>query len=185
MITPFIGACVTGMIADGRAQVARCRQEAAEYRYKYGHEISVELLAKRMATLAQVSTQQAAMRPLGIALTLIGWDEELGQAQVFKCDPAGYYVGYVACSAGPKSTELMTALEKRFKNNSKTSQTAHLGDSMQETLLIGLSVLSSTLSLEFKADEIEIGLVDRHSQRFRTLDSHEIDTLLTALAERD
>ncbi len=37
--------------------------------------------------------QHAYMRPLGVVSMLIGIDEERGP-QLFKVDPAGYYVGY-------------------------------------------------------------------------------------------
>ena len=44
-------------------------------------------------------TQHAYMRPLGVCAILCAIDEERGP-QLFKTDPAGYFVGYKATAAG-------------------------------------------------------------------------------------
>lgn len=53
-------------------------------------------------------------------MTVIGVDPEFGP-QIFKLDPAGYYVGFHATSAGQKQQEAMNHLEKKWKklNNGK------------------------------------------------------------------
>ena len=51
---------------------------------------------------------------IGLAMILIGIDPEYGP-QCFRLDPAGYFVGFHATSAGQKQQEAMNHLEKKWK----------------------------------------------------------------------
>lgn len=53
-------------VADARAQVQKARFEVAEFKYQNGYDMPVDALAKRLANIAQVSTQRATIRPYGI-----------------------------------------------------------------------------------------------------------------------
>eukprot|EP01117_Protostelium_nocturnum_P008916 TRINITY_DN31_c0_g1_i1.p1 TRINITY_DN31_c0_g1~~TRINITY_DN31_c0_g1_i1.p1 ORF type:complete len:247 (-),score=62.15 TRINITY_DN31_c0_g1_i1:96-836(-) len=175
-LTDKVGCVVTGMIADAKSQVQRTRYEAAEFKHKYGYDIPVQYLAKRVADVAQIYTQHASMRPLGVEMILIGMDEEVGP-QVYKCDPAGAYTGFKATASGTKDQDAINFLEKKFKSNPKLS-----GD---QTIQMAISSLQSVLSADFKPTEIEVGVVSKQNPRFTLLTAAEIDSHLTQIAERD
>ena len=78
------------------------------------------------------------MRPLGISMIIVGLDSDPTRGpQVFKVDPAGYYVGFRATAAGVKQTEAINYLEKQFKKGSSSisgvSGTAASTTESQET----------------------------------------------------
>jgi len=175
-ITENIGCAMTGLIADAKSQVQRTRYEAAEFKHKNGYEIPVSYIAKRAADVSQIYTQHAYTRPLGTEMILIGMDDEFGP-QLFKCDPAGTFVGYKAVGSGQKEQEATNFLEKKFKHDPKLNT--------DETIQMAISSLQSVLSADFKSTEIEVGVVSVKNRRFTTLTSQEIDYHLTQIAEKD
>jgi len=111
-ISKGVGCVMTGSIADARALVMDAISESSDFAYRYGYEMPCDALAKRLANMNQLYTQRAYSRPLGVAGTLISVDFERGP-QLYKFDPAGYYIGYRATAAGPKMQEALNFLEKK------------------------------------------------------------------------
>src|SRR5690242_3473880 len=96
------------------------RQFAGDYRYDYGYEIPINVLAEKVGEVCQVYTQHAYMRPLCVVSLLFTIDDELGP-QLFKIDPAGHYMGYKAAATGEKEQSAVNHLEREFKKKSDFS----------------------------------------------------------------
>ena len=126
------------------------------------------------------------MRPLGVATTLISVDSEFGP-QLYKCDPAGYYVGYKATASGPKQQEALNHLEKKLKNKDFAE------GNWEDVVDLGISTLSTVLSVDFKKGELEVGIVggpksgdaEGSESEFRALTEEEIEERLQAISEKD
>ncbi|AMD22257.1 HGL083Wp [Eremothecium sinecaudum] len=178
-ISKHIGMCATGPIPDARNVAVRCKSIAAEFRYEYGYDIPVHVLAKRLANVFQTYTQRAYMRPLGVILTFISVDEETGPA-IYKCDPAGYYTGYKATAAGPKQHELITGLEKHFK---KLNADYIQEDDWQKVAEFAITHMINSLGADFSSKDLEVGIAVK--DKFFVLTQDEIDERLVAIAEED
>ncbi|KAJ6699355.1 PROTEASOME SUBUNIT ALPHA/BETA [Salix purpurea] len=159
-ITKFLGLLATGMT-----------ELIISYKF-----ILIFFCICRIADKSQVYTQHAYMRPLGVVAMIVGIDEENGP-QLYKCDPAGHFFGHKATSAGLKEQEAINFLEKKMKNDPVLSY--------EETVQTAISALQSVLQEDFKATEIEVGVVRTGDRVFTVLSTDEIDEHLTAITERD
>ena len=136
----------------------------------------VHILADKVAEFAQLYTQQAYMRPLCCITMLFGIDEEKGP-QLFKIDPAGYYVGYKATAAGEKEQSATNQLEREFKKKSDFSR--------DDAVRIAVKALQNTLSMEFRSTDIEIGIASVEDDYVKFLTPEEIEKELTRIGEID
>jgi len=172
-LSPKIGCVMTGLLADGRSLVARARQEATNFEYNNGFSIPVSHLAERIADIAQVNTQHAGRRTMAADMILCSIDDEKG-AQLFQCDPTGYFMAYKATASGSKSQEAVSILERQVTQDMD----------FEHTVRCAIMTLQTTVSADFKPDEIEVGVVE-NGKNFRPLTEQEIEEHLTAIAERD
>ena len=83
-----------------------------------------------------------------------------------------------ATSAGSKDQEAENFLEKKCKGDPSFS--------FDETVQTAISALQNVLSEDFRASEIEVGVVSEANERkFRVLSNSEVEEHLTAISERD
>ena len=134
----------------------------------------VHVLARRIADLCQVHTQEASNRAMACVMLLIGVDDEKG-AQVYKVDPAGHYLPYKAVATGKSEQEAMNFLEKRVADLATLDENA--------TIEMAIMSMQYVLSTDFKGSEIEVGVVTAGS-KLRFLKEEEIEMRLNAISEK-
>lgn len=175
-ITQGIGGIVVGKPADARAQVQRARYTAAEFKYKNGYDMPVEYLTHKLANNAQLYTQHAFMRASGTVGIFCAIDDEKGP-QLYRVDPAGHYLGYRGCAAGPKEQEACNLLQTKLKANSNMT--------LAETMQCAILTLQTVVGSDLRPTDLEVALVTAQNTRFRVLSEEEIDEQLTIISERE
>jgi 20S proteasome subunit alpha 1 len=131
-----------------------------------------------MADIAQVFTQRAGIRCLGVTLALFSIDDEDGP-QLYTVDPAGYYVGYFAVAVGQKEIEATNYLEKKLKE--KPSYNLNFDDTVQ----VSISTLQYVLNSEIKSNEIEVAVVTTNNSKMEILSDKSVDKFLKNISEKD
>ena len=108
-------------------------------------------------------------------VTLCGCDEEFGP-QLYKIDPSGQSIGYKAVATGTKEQAATSLIEKQFKKcDGKWDQ--------KQAVETAIKVLSSVISSDFKANEIEVGFASVDKPLFRKLSIEEVEGFLAEMAD--
>lgn len=176
-ITDEVGSAMVGIPGDCRSIVFRARDIAMRFQHKMGYKIPVHYLCQKIANLHQLYTQHAYMRLHACCGIFIGVDEEQQVPVIYQFDPAGWFAGYKACAAGAKEQEATNALEKLVRNKGFVTE--------RETVEEAIAALQSILMVDFKPNEIEVGVVSLQNPSFRRLDETTIERYLNWIAERD
>lgn len=182
-VTDHVGVCTTGRAPDGRAIVQRAREAASEYKYNQGIPMPLSHLAKRLGDKAQVRTQSAGLRPMGVMTTLVGVEQNddtgVWEPKIFSVDPAGWVGGHFAFAAGKKYLEANSFLEKKMKSTNFDSL------SEEEVAIIALETIQHAVDATLRASDLEVGRVTAAKREFEKVSDEQVEKWLTTLAEAD
>jgi 20S proteasome subunit alpha 2 len=122
-------------------------------------------IVKFAAAVMQQYTQRGGVRPFGVSLLIIGWEET---PTLWQIDPSGMFWAWKATALGKRSDGSRTFLERRF-NEELT---------IQDAIQIAISTLKEGFDGQISADLIEVAVVDEN-RKFRVLSTTEIKEFLT------
>merc|ERR1712168_919696 len=145
-ITKHVGMVYSGMGPDYRLLVKSARKLAQQYFLTYQEPIPTTQLVQRVASVMQEYTQQGGVRPFGVSVLLVGWDDE--RPYLFQCDPSGSYFAWKATAIGKNFVSGKAFLEKRY------NEQLELEDAVHTAIL----TLKESFEGQMTEDNIEIGL---------------------------
>ncbi|CAJ0644801.1 14788_t:CDS:10 [Entrophospora sp. SA101] len=111
-VCPNIGIVYSGMGPDFRVLLTKARKAAQKYKRIYNEYPPTGILVKEVASVMQEFTQSGGVRPFGVSLLIVGYDET-GPA-LYQVDPSGSYWAWKASAIGKNMVNAKTFLEKRY-----------------------------------------------------------------------
>lgn len=165
-IDDHIGVSFAGIASDGRVLIDYARIIALRHRFLYDEPISVEYLAKQVCDIKQAYTQHAGVRPFGVAMIFIGVDFK--GPQLYMTEPSGRYMSYNAVALGERSQVVTEFLEKNYKQDLD----------LKSLIKLGVQALVKAVEEKLTSENIEIGVVDVETKRFRILSPEEIKNFM-------
>ncbi|MEM1555148.1 MAG: archaeal proteasome endopeptidase complex subunit alpha [Desulfurococcaceae archaeon] len=168
VVDEHVGATFAGMAGDGRVLIEYARTIALLHRFYYDEPVTIEYIARRVGNVKQAYTQHAGVRPFGVMLIFAGIDDE---PRVFATEPTGRYVSYYAVTAGEKSSEALSLIEKKYS----------VKMSADELVKLGVEVIANSAEEKITSENLEIGLITVSEKKFRILGFEEVERIIREL----
>jgi proteasome alpha subunit len=149
---------IAGLQADARRLIDYARVQAQINRLTYDEAISVETLTRRLCDLMQQYTQQAGVRPFGVALMLAGVDES--GPQLFTTFPSGSYWNWKASTIGRGADTAREYFEKNY----------NLDLSRDDAIVLGLKALANGIKETLPPEKMEVAYVSAEDKKYVRLD---------------
>jgi proteasome alpha subunit len=161
-IDDHIGLATSGLVADARVLVDFARVQAQINKTTYSEPIGIETLAKEICDFKQSYTQSGGVRPFGTSLLIAGIEGD--KTRIFETDPSGALLEYKATGIGSGRSEIMEFLEKKYSEDID----------LDKAIILGLEALANITETALNELNIEIGVIELSTRKFRKLAPSEV-----------
>ncbi|MBI4448579.1 archaeal proteasome endopeptidase complex subunit alpha [Candidatus Woesearchaeota archaeon] len=165
-IDDHIGATASGIISDARVLIERAQLKAAQHRVTYDTPIDVLSIVTDIASLKQICTQSAGLRPFGVSTIIAGIDNT--GAKLFETDPTGIFFQYKATVIGEGEAEISEILDQEYTDDV----------TLEEGLRICVNALVRILDKKFNVERIDAAYIEIKEKAFRKMDRSRIEKVL-------
>ncbi len=162
VVDDHIAIAFAGFAADGRVLIEMAREYAQLHRLIYDEPIDVLTLVRYICDIKQAYTQHGGVRPFGVSL-LVGGIDKSGP-KLYMTQPDGMYIGYYAYAIGSGAASAIDTLEKEYSRDM----------SLDDAIVLALKALKAGMSSEFVPENIEVGVIDVKTKKFRKLSMDEL-----------
>jgi 20S proteasome subunit alpha 4 len=158
-----------GLNADARVLVQHMRLEAQSYRLTMEDAPSIDWMARHLAGIQQRYTQQAGVRPFGIATLMAGVSHDSDRPILYQTDPAGTHARWKAQVIGGRNAKsLREFLEQNYK------------ETLEEAAAVKLAVKALLEVVDSGSKTMEISVVKKGGVRFNVPEA-DIETIVKAI----
>jgi len=165
-IDDHIGTTASGILSDARVLIERAQIVAQRNKITYDCPIDVSEVVKDIASLKQLCTQSAGLRPFGVSLLIAGVDEN--GPVLYETDPTGIYFQYKAAVIGEAENEIEEILHKEYKESW----------TINEALRVCLKILKKVLNKNFNPIRVEAAYITTKDKKFTRVKKQEIEKIL-------
>lgn len=168
--------CLTfaGLTADARVLVNRARVEAQSYRLTLDENVTVEYMTRYIAGVQQKYTQSGGVRPYGISLLVMGFDDNNDEPQLYQTDPSGTFSKWKANATGRNSKTVREYLEKHVTDVSAMSKSDVIKTGIRAVLEV----------VEAGSNNVEVAVMTK-GEKVKYLNDDEISAIVEEIeAER-
>jgi proteasome alpha subunit len=168
-IDDHIGVATSGLVADARVLVDFARVQAQLNKTTYSESIGIEAIAKEICDFKQSYTQSGGVRPFGTSLLIAGIEGD--KTRIFETDPSGALLEYKATGIGSGRTEIMEFLEKKYTEDID----------LNKAIILGLEALANVIESSLNELNIEIGIIELSTRKFRKLIPSEVKKYVSGI----
>ncbi|GAU95178.1 hypothetical protein RvY_06844 [Ramazzottius varieornatus] len=158
-----------GLTADARILIDKARIECQSHKLTVEDPVTMEYIARFLASIMQKYTQSRGRRPFGLSVLMAGFDYD-GSPHLYLSDPSGSYYEWKASAIGRNSKTVEEFLEKQY-----TDEVAASDEQVMRLAIRGLMEV-----VQSSAKNIEIAVM-RRGQPMEMLDHEKLEKIVNEI----